>query len=336
MPRLRPLLMTNRGPLAASWARTASALSFLALLAIILLYPAVVRPSAMHDGTDTHLHTSWEAVNRLAYAVGQSPHWNPYSFSGYPGMADIQTLVYYPPAMLLPPAADLRLRRLGVSYCTCGSWEWGCSPCVDSLGRAAWRGRRRPAAVMLSGVVAPRLYLGHIVVLYGYAWIPLALALAIRSSRRATLWPHPALVAVLVLQVLAGFVQGTVYVGLAVAAVFLWRALDAPSAGRRLWLPLLQPVVLFALVGALAAFQLLPTFHLLLDAGTRPPALDYASASEDLIAPADLVTAVFAERIRNGIGAWSQFALHHAGVARLRAAGVGPLRATAPRGDSCC
>ncbi len=290
MPRLRPLLMTNRGPLAASWARTASALSFLALLAIILLYPAVVRPSAMHDGTDTHLHTSWEAVNRLAYAVGQSPHWNPYSFSGYPGMADIQTLVYYPPAMLL--------RRLPISAFVAWGlvlhlWVMGVGvfALCRQLGTCRVAGSAAAAAVMLSGVVAPRLYLGHIVVLYGYAWIPLALALAIRSSRRATLWPHPALVAVLVLQVLAGFVQGTVYVGLAVAAVFLWRALDAPSAGRRLWLPLLQPVVLFALVGALAAFQLLPTFHLLLDAG-RASGLDYASASEDLIAPADLVTAV--------------------------------------------
>ena len=92
-------------------------------------------------------------------------------------------------------------------------------------------------------------------------------------------------------QVLAGFVQGTVYAGVAVAAVFLRRALDAPSGGRRLWIPLLQPVVLLALVGALAAFQLLPTFHLLVDAG-RATGLDYASASEDLIVPGDLVTAV--------------------------------------------
>ena len=97
------------------------------------------------------------------------------------------------------------------------------------------------AGVMLSGAVAPKLYLGHIVVLYGYAWFPLALALAIRSSRRATLWPHPALVAVLVLQVLAGFVQGTLYVGIVVAAVFLWRALGAPAAERRLGTSLLQP-----------------------------------------------------------------------------------------------
>ena len=290
MPRLRPLLMTSWGPLAASWVRTAFALSFLALLAIILMYPAVVRPSAVLAGADTREHTSWEAVNRLAYAAGQSPYWNPYSFSGNPGMADIQTQVYYPPAMVL--------RRLPISaFVTWGLvlhlWIMGAGvfALCRQLGTCRVAGSAAAAAVMLSGLIAPRLYLGHIVVLYGYAWIPLALALAMRSSRRATLWPDPALVAVLVLQVLAGFVQGTVYAGVAVAAVFLRRALDAPSGGRRLWIPLLQPVVLLALVGALAAFQLLPTFHLLVDAG-RATGLDYASASEDLIVPGDLVTAV--------------------------------------------
>ena len=281
--------MTIRGTLVASWGRTASALGFLALLAIILMYPAVVRPSAVLAG-DTREHTSWEAVNRLAYAAGQSPYWNPYSFSGYPGMADIQTQVYYPPAMVL--------RRLPISAFVAWGlvlhlWIMGAGvfALCRQLGTCRVAGSAAAAAVMLSGLIAPRLYLGHIVVLYGYAWIPLALALAMRSSRRATLWPDPALVAVLVLQVLAGFVQGTVYAGVAVAAVFLRRALDAPSGGRRLWIPLLQPVVLLALVGALAAFQLLPTFHLLVDAG-RATGLDYASASEDLIVPGDLVTAV--------------------------------------------
>ena len=280
--------MTGRGPLVASWGRTAFALGFLALLAITLLFPAVVQPKTDVKGDET---LAWEAVNRLAYNAGQSPIWDPYSFSGYPGMANIQTLVYYPPTMLL--------RGLPLS----ASVTWGFILHIWIMGAGVFAlcrqlGTRRmagvvaAAGVMLSSAVAPKLYLGHIVVLYGYAWLPLALALAIRSSRRATLWPHPALVAVLVLQVLAGFVQGTVYVGIAVAAVFLWRALCAPATERRLWTSLLQPVVVFAFVGALAAFQLLPTFHLLVDAG-RATGLDYATASEDAFVPGDFVTAVF-------------------------------------------
>ena len=291
MSHLRPLLITGRGPLAASWARTASALGFLALLAMTLLYPAVLQPSAILAGTDTYEPAAWEAVNRMAYATGQSPYWNPYSFSGYPGVADIQTLVYYPPAMLL--------RGLPISaFLTWGLvlhlWIMGAGvfALCRQLGTCRMAGVVAAAGVMLSGAVAPKLYLGHIVVLYGYAWLPLALALAIRSSGRATLWPHPALVAVLVLQVLAGFVQGTLYVGIAVAAVFLWRALCAPAAERRLGTSLLQPAVLLAFVGALAAFQLLPTFHLLADAG-RAAGLDYATASEDAFVPGDFVTAVF-------------------------------------------
>ena len=280
--------MTGRGPLVASWGRTAFALGFLALLAITLLFPAVVQPKTVVYGDET---LTWEAVNRLAYNAGQSPNWDPYSFSGYPGMANIQTLVYYPPAMVL--------RRLPLTaFVTWGLvlhlWVMGAG--VFALCRQLGIGRMAAvtaaAGVMLSGAVAPRLALGHFVVLFGYAWLPLALALALRSSRRATLWPLPALVAVLVLQVLAGFVQGSVYVGVAVTAVFLCRPQRAPAAGGRSWTPLVQPVVLFALVGALAAFQLLPTFHLLVDAG-RASGLDYASASEDLLAPGGLVTAVF-------------------------------------------
>ena len=233
-----------------------------------LLFPTVVQPKTVVYGDET---LTWEAVNRLAYNAGQSPNWDPYSFSGYPGMANIQTLVYYPPAMVL--------RRLPLTaFVTWGLvlhlWIMGAG--VFALCRQLGIGRMAAvtaaAGVMLSGAVAPRLYLGHFVVLFGYAWLPLALALALRSSRRATLWPLPALVAVLVLQVLAGFVQGSVYVGVAVTAVFLCRPQRAPAAGGRSWTPLVQPVVLFALVGALAAFQLLPTFHLLVDAGraSRP------------------------------------------------------------------
>ena len=253
-----------------------------------LLFPAVVHPSIVIEGAET---PSWEAVNRLAYDAGQSPYWDPYSFSGYPGMANIQTLVYYPPAMVL--------RWLSLpAFVTWGLvlhlWVIGAGvfALCRQLGTCRMAGVAAAVGVMLSGAVAPRLYLGHFVVLFGYAWLPLALALAIRSSARATLWPHPALVAVLVLQVLAGFVQGSVYVGVAVTSVFFWSALRARAAGRRPWTPLVQPLVLFALVVALAAFQLLPTFHLLADAG-RAAGLDYASASEDLLAPGDLATAVF-------------------------------------------
>ena len=258
----------------------------------------------MFAGNET---ASREAVNRLAFDAGLSPNWNPYSFSGYPGMADIQTLVYYPPAMLL--------RRLPLPAFVTWSlvlhlWVMGAGvfALCRQLGIGRMAGVTAAAGVMLSGAVAPKLYLGHFVVLFGYAWLPLALALALRSSRRATLWPHPALVAVLVLQVLAGFVQGSVYVGVAVTAVFLCRPQRTPAAGRRSWTPLVQPVVLFALVGALAAFQLLPTFHLLGDAG-RATGLDYASASEDLLAPGGLVTAIFpnAGGMRTGLSESSLF-----------------------------
>ena len=267
------------------------------MLAMTLLFPAVVQPSNTIAGSETR---SWEAINRLAYDAGQSPYWNPYSFSGYPGMADIQTLVYYPPAVLL--------RWLPLSaFITWGAvlhlWVMGAGvfALCRQLGTGRMAGVAAASGVMLSGAVGVILYWGHTVVLYGYAWLPLALALAIRASRRTHFWPDPALVAVLVLQVLAGFVQGSVYVCVAVTSVFLWRALHAPVGERRRLTLLVQPLVLFALVLALAAFQLVPTLHLMADAG-RASGLDYAAATEDHMAPGDVVTAVFpnARGMRSG------------------------------------
>ena len=283
--------MTVRFQALAPWGQTTFALVFLASLTVGLMFPAIMQPSALLAGADVHLHASWEAVNRLAYDAGQSPYWNPYSFGGYPGMADIQTLAYYPPAMLL--------RGLPVSaFLTWGIvlhlWLLAVGVFVLSrqLGTGRVAGLVAATGVMLSGAVVPKIYAGHLIVLFGYAWVPLALALSIRWSRRMTLWPDPALVAVLVLQVLAGFLQGTVYLASVVAAVFVWRALHLSAAGLRTSTLLAQPVVLVGLVGALLAFQLLPTSVLVGEAG-RTAGVDYAFASENPFTPGDFAAAVF-------------------------------------------
>ena len=51
------------------------------------------------------------------------------------------------------------------------------------------------------------------------AWI---LGLIIYSARRSTPWPHPVLVIVLVVQFLAGYLQGTIYMAAAAALCVAW------------------------------------------------------------------------------------------------------------------
>ena len=187
-------VMIGRSPSVAPWVRTASALSFpcraghggdggaepvaggvdvgLAGFQIPGRRAAVECTIASRvRGSETR---SWEAINRLAYAsrggvVGgrrrQSPYWNPYSFSGYPGMADIQTLVYYPPAVLLRLAATLSVHHLGWRRAASlghggGSVRPRRGPsCADgpevlALGRVAWREwLDRPQTTAASGVM---------------------------------------------------------------------------------------------------------------------------------------------------------------------------------------
>ncbi len=253
------------------------------------MFQAVISPSAMFNGADMHLHTAWEAVNRLAFRAGELPLWNPYAFGGYPGMADIQTQVFYPPSVLLRWLPLPAFFTWGLVFHV---WVLGVGvfALCRRLGISRTAGLASAAGVMLSGVVVPKLYAGHVVVLYGYAWFPLALALAIRSARRSTVLPDPALVVVLVVQLLAGFVQGTVYVFAVIGAYFIYAAARAPAGAAR-W-RLGQAVILLTLVGALAGFQLLPTARLVLEAG-RFAGSDYGFASADAFARGDFVTAVF-------------------------------------------
>jgi hypothetical protein len=280
--------------LLSSWRvsrQTLAAMLCLALLSVGVLQEAVRNPAATIQGIDLHVHQSWESVNRLAHGAGHRPYWNPYSFSGYPSMADIQTQAYYPPSMAL--------RWLPVP----GFFTWGLVFHLWVLGvgvfavcRQAGTGRlagvAAAAGVVLSGAIVPKIYAGHIVVLYGYAWFPLALALAIRSTSRCTIWPHPALVGVLFLHLLAGFLQGTVYVCGVLTAYFVFAAFGARRIPEMRWRLLCQPVLLFLLAFGLAAFQLVPTVRLILEAG-RASGGDYAFASENAFTFDYLVTAVF-------------------------------------------
>jgi hypothetical protein len=274
---------------------TITAALLLGVVSVGLLFPAVSNTAAILDGTDLHVHRTWETVNRLALDTGQIPFWNPYTWSGYPGMADIQTQVFYPPSVML--------RWLPLpAFFTWGHvfhlWILGIGmfALCRQLGISRLAGFASSTGVILSGTIAARLPAGHLLVIYSYAWFPLALALTLHSARRPTFLPHPLLVGVLVVQALAGWLQGTAYVYTVIGAYFIYATVRAPD-GRARWRLFGQTVVLFSLVFALAGFQLLPTLRLALDAG-RMTGADYAFASRMTLSMGDFVAAVFPNALR--------------------------------------
>jgi hypothetical protein len=249
---------------------------------VAITFPETLAPRADRlPGVDASIHYAWEVFSRSALAGGVLPFWDPYVLAGTPHLADIQTNVLYPPAVLLrwlPPALSLAWMAL------LHVWLMGAG--ALALGRVAGMGWPAAAtvavAVALGGSTAARLYNGHLVVLNSVAWLPLALALALLSVRRGRPSPHPALVLVLVCQFLAGYAQGSLYVAAAVGAWFLFAAawpdpITDLSLRPRRGQVLAQLGLLGVTALGLVAFQLLPLARLLGEA-SRTAGIPYEEA----------------------------------------------------------
>src|SRR5262245_43133738 len=259
-----------------TWA-AAAILCGLAILVFVTLRAVFVAEDDVLPGRDSVNLYVWEIYTRTVLATGQLPFWNPFHFAGTPHLADVQTTVLYPPAMLLrwlPPGAFLSwMAALHV---------WIAGAGVLFLSRVIGLGWLASTAVavagMLGGSAGARLHNGHLLMLYCAAWLPWALGLAIVSVRRATIWPHPGLVLVLALQFLAGYVQGSFYLVGVVCLYYVYCVLWPESPGARTR-ALGQLVVAGALSLGVSAFQLFPTARLVAQAA-RFGGIPYADAIE--------------------------------------------------------
>ncbi|HEX3244405.1 MAG TPA: hypothetical protein VHX16_03270, partial [Chloroflexota bacterium] len=263
----------------------ASALgAHLALAALVLLAfsDLVTQPGSTVAGHDMTQSFNWESFNRLALSQGYLPWWNPYTLSGMPSLADFQSQLAYPlnlPLRLLPVQAFF---TWGIAL-----HVWIAASGVMALCRVIGTGWLPAfiagAGFALGGVFAPRVHAGHLMLMYGWAWLPVALAVAIVSIRRRSWLPHPALPLVLTLQFLTGHLQTTIYVYAAVGALFLYAWLR-PSHGWSLqtlnWRPTSQWAITLALLTGLAAFMLLPTIVLVKELG-RTAGLTYEAAARN-------------------------------------------------------
>ena len=195
-----------------------------ALLLCVLLRGLLSPSTDRLPGIDSGNLYTWEVYTREALGSGQLPFWNPYHFAGTPHLADPQTTVLYPPALLLrwlPVPAYLGwMMALHLWIAAAGTLY---AARVIGLGWVA--AAAAAVAVMLGGSVPGWVHNGHLLVLYSAAWAPWALALAIVSVRSGRVFPDGRLVAVLVLQFLTGYLQGSLYIGAAVAAYFLYSSL---------------------------------------------------------------------------------------------------------------
>jgi hypothetical protein len=287
---------TRMTPRLAPRLRDAQALAVLAALPAVLLLEALTDPTQRVLGLDMNEYVYWETFIRATLARDELPHWNPYILSGVPSLADLQTAFLYP--------VNVVIRALGLNINSAFTWGiafhiWLMGAGTYALCRQVGTGRLSALisamGMMLGGAIGPRIYSGHVTVVYGFSWLPLALALAIRSFSRTSFMPSPLLVIVLAVQALTGSPQTIIYIVALVGAYALftvaWPSHQLTSPAAR-YAPLAQVAVAGVLAMALGASQWLPTINLVLESG-RGGGLAFSQTVKGSFYPQHLLTILF-------------------------------------------
>jgi hypothetical protein len=239
----------------------------------------------------TNLFLQWLRFAKSSAQQGELPLWNPYTFSGFPFVANPQPALFYPPTWI---ALFLPITRAMGLIAVLHLW-------VAGVGMIVWlrsEGASVPGALVggavfaFSGYFAVRVRGGHLGVITTGAWLPLLLwsyrqALTKRSWRWAILGGLPA-----GLSILAGHSASFIYVALglaAYAALDIWERWKNTRSPRQAVLPLGLVAVILVMGLVLAAVQLVPMTELLVRS-TRGSAAGYEFAARFSWPPGYLLT----------------------------------------------
>jgi hypothetical protein len=196
-----------------------------------------------------------------AMRAGRLPLWNSLWGFGFPGLAESQMGVYYPPHAVLygilpleaAYTASLVLHTLWGAF---GAWwaarRWGATPLASTLGAFAWAA---------SGFFV--IHLPHQWAATTGSWMPwawgLAWPLACGHGRPRT---AAALAAVLTLQILPGHFQLGFITQVGVLGLGLWGLIERPTGWTNAWLGAAGILAALGAVLPLGGMQLWPTFDL--------------------------------------------------------------------------
>ena len=272
------------------------------LLLILLVYGDVLFASGdkVLSEKSTDLALGIYGLKFLYGEIGRGnfPLWNPHLLSGYPMFASFQTMLLYPPAWIW---AILPLAKATNIFIVFHLWLLG-------AGMIWWmlRGGLHPLAAFVAGALlcfgsagTMRVMPGHITPLAVIAWIPILLAIfdgvLESSSRRSTLLWVLAGVAVVALQIAAGFPQHFFYTALAIGVYFLCRVLQLmwEIKGARAWRFLFSRLacagVIYGWGILILSVQLLTSWHASKETA-RASALPFSFVSSFSFPPENFLT----------------------------------------------
>lgn len=234
---------------------------------ILWLWPIGLGGKMPVGGDVTQFAIGLMAVLGRSIRSGRLPLWNDLWGYGFPGVAESQMGVFYPPHLVLYGLLSTELAytvNLVIHTLWCG------------LG-AAWAARRfgiSPWGAALAGLCwgASGFFLIHLPHHWASmtaSWMPWALGLGWSIITGRGDWRAPwALAVVLALQVLPGHFQLAFCTQVCLLGMALWALVERPEGGRT-FRRVLALVVAMAAVVPLDAMQLWPTFKLAQLAATR-------------------------------------------------------------------
>jgi hypothetical protein len=284
--------------LARAWAQDWLAVGVLALATVGFFWRVLFAAGWMPAGGGDMAPFLYPNYRFAAASLkrGVIPLWNPYLYGGMPFAADIQSGLFYPPNLALfllwPEITYRTLEHLAIfHFFLAGVFMYFC---LRGLSENGQESLSRPSA--LAGAVAFMfsdlfvVHFGNLNMIAVAAWLPLVFLLFHRALAGRRISLAAAAGVVLAVSSLAGHIQITMFILLALALYALWRVgLARRESGR--WLtcsfPLAHLALAFIVGVGLAALALLPAYEMA--AHTPRAALSYEEAARYSLNPAQLV-----------------------------------------------
>ncbi|MDB5352797.1 MAG: hypothetical protein JWN86_4044 [Planctomycetota bacterium] len=251
---------------AAPWRRLAPSAMLAAVTA--WLWPIGVGGRMPVGGDVTQFSIGLMAVLGRALKSHRLPLWNDLWGFGFPGLAESQMGVYYPPHVLLyglfsPEFAYTASLVIHTYWAALGAFwaarRFGVSPWGSALSGFSW--------------AASGLFLVHLPHQWGYttgSWMPWIVGLSwtiLRGEARS--WSVPILAGMVALQILPGHFQFAFETQVVVILMVVWSLIERPRGWKSAVTPALAILTALVAVGPLAAMQVWPTLKLAQSAETQ-------------------------------------------------------------------
>ena len=236
------------------------------LLLTVVLFAHVLILGTVPYQRDIGYFYGQEAIVRNASQLGELPLWNPYMTGGMPGLANPQTTVLYPPAVLM------RLIQIPLKP----YFNWGAIFHLWLAGLGIYillrhfKVRPIPALLgglsfMFSGSISPRIHAGHVGFIYAMSWVGWFLWSYICLLERRNYRSFLLTVLFVVLLILSGHFQISLIIIAIAASYFPFFALQCLKENNwRLAVNVFSLSILLGIVASgLLAIQLVPSYELL-------------------------------------------------------------------------